>query len=75
LEDAAACVRSALNLCGQGRTEDVRLARIRNTKYVDTFEVSEALLDEVRNHPELMEVVGERHAMDLDTPLATAAAH
>jgi hypothetical protein len=74
LEDAAACVRSALNLCGQGRTEDVRLARIRNTKYVDTFEVSEALLGEVRARPDLMEIVGERHPMDLDTPLATAAA-
>lgn len=68
LEDAPGCVRASMGLCGRGDMTKIRLARVRNTKYVDVLEVSEALLDEVRARPDL-EIIADAHAPDLAAPL------
>jgi hypothetical protein len=47
LEDAEACVRSAIARCGQGHEDKVRLVRIRNTECVQRFEVSAAVLSQL----------------------------
>jgi hypothetical protein len=60
LEDAVSCVQAAIGMCGQGRPERVRLARIRNTKYVDVLEVSEALLMEANSRTDLEILEGPR---------------
>ncbi len=69
LDDAPGCVRAAMGLCGRGDMTKIRLARVRNTKYVDVLEVSPALLDEVRARPDL-EIIADVHAPDLETPFA-----
>lgn len=69
LEDAESCVRAALGACGRGRLETVRLARIRNTEFVETLEVSAALLEDLRGRPDI-EIVAEAHAPDFSRPLA-----
>jgi hypothetical protein len=68
LEDAEMCVRAAIGSCGQGWHEKVRLARIRNTEFVETFEVSESMLEEVCSRDDL-EIVGDRHPLDVSSPL------
>jgi hypothetical protein len=64
LDDAEMCVRAAIGACGQGWHEKVRLVRIRNTEFVEVFEVSEAMLEEVRSRDDL-EIVRDRHPLDL----------
>jgi hypothetical protein len=70
LEDAEMCVRAAIGSCGRGHAEHVRLARIRNTEFVELLEVSEALMDVVRSRDDL-EIVEEAHLPNLSTPLGT----
>lgn len=70
LEDAEMCVRAAIGSCGRGIEKDVRLARIRNTEFVELLEVTEALMDEVRSRTDL-EIVEEAHLPDLSRPLGT----
>lgn len=69
--DAVECVRSAMTLCGRGKVETIRLARIRNTEHVTTLEVSPALWDECRNRDDI-EIVGEPHDLALDALLGQA---
>ncbi len=71
LEDAEMCVRAAIGGCGRGIYEQVRMARIRNTEFVEILEVTEALMDEVRSRDDL-EIVEEAHLPDLSRPLGTA---
>lgn len=70
LEDAEMCVRTAIGSCGRGLHEEVRLARIRNTEFVETLEVSGALLPEVQRREDL-EIVEDAHLPDLSRPLGT----
>lgn len=72
VRDAEMVVRTAIATCGRGRWEEVRLARIRSTKYVNTLEVTEALLPEVRANPAL-EIVIDRHFSDWNRPLEQTA--
>jgi hypothetical protein len=71
LDTPEACVRTAIGACGRGRPETVRLARIRNTEFVDTLEISEALLPEVQQRQDI-EVISGPHPPDLDRPLPGA---
>jgi hypothetical protein len=71
LDNAEACVRTAVGACGRGLRETVRLARIRNTEFVDTLEISEALLAEAHGREDL-EILSGPHAPDLDRPLPGA---
>ncbi len=72
LEDSRSCVQSAVGLCGRGRYEEVRLARIRNTEFVETIQVSSSILDEVRSRDDL-ELISGPHDMDLNTLLMAAS--
>ncbi|HLJ57415.1 MAG TPA: hypothetical protein VKT77_20420 [Chthonomonadaceae bacterium] len=47
------CVRTAIATCGRPDAGSVRFARIRNTADTRFLEISAALLDEARAHPEL----------------------
>jgi hypothetical protein len=69
LETPEMCVRTAIGACGHGHWGEVKLARIRNTEFVDKLEVTEALMDEVRRRNDL-EIVDEAHLPDLSRPLA-----
>ncbi len=71
LEDADSCVQAAIGGCGRGRYETVRLARIRNTEFVGTLEVSEALMEEVRSRDDL-EILEQAHRPNFDEPLAVS---
>lgn len=71
LENAEEAVKAAIALCGRGRWEKVRLARIRNTEFVQMLEVSESLVEEVRHNPHL-QIVAEAHPLDLSRPLLPA---
>jgi len=71
LENADECVRAAMAFCGQGRMERIRLARIRNTEFVDVLEVSDSMIDEVRGRSDL-EILGDAHDLDMSAPLARA---
>jgi len=71
LEDAEEAVKAAIALCGRGCHEEVRLARIRNTEFVETIEVSEPLLEEVGVNPHLQIIAGA-HPLDLSRPLFSA---
>ena len=53
LDDEEACVRAAISGCGRGHYDKVRLVRIRNTEFVQTMEVSQAMLDECRGREDL----------------------
>lgn len=64
LETPEAAVRASIALCGRGDPDAVRLARIRDTEFVTTLEVSAALMDEVAARDDL-EVVRDRHPLDL----------
>ena len=48
------CVRTAIATCGRAKPESVRFARIRNTADTRWLEISAALLEEARHHPELL---------------------
>lgn len=69
LENADECVKAAVGSCGRGHREEVRLVRIRNTELVERFEVSSAVLEEVRGRQDL-EVVDGPHPLRLSGPLA-----
>ena len=71
LDDAEMCLRAAIGGCGRGREEDVRLVRIRNTEFVEILEISEALLEEARNRPDI-EIIEDAHLPDLSHPLGVA---
>lgn len=64
LEDAEACVKAAIGSCGRGNNDDVRLVRIRNTEFVETLEVSDSLMAEVRSRSDL-EVIDTKHTPNL----------
>ena len=68
LENAEECVKAAIGSCGRGIPEQVRLARIRNTEVLEQFEVSAALIDEVRANPSLQVISGPQ-PIDLNGPL------
>lgn len=69
LEDAEACVRSAIGACGRGHAHEVRLARIRSTAFVEHIEVSEAVLTEIGSREDL-EVLRGPHPLDFAAPPA-----
>ena len=56
-------VRLAVKTVLRVKPEDVRLVRIRDTLSLDEIDVSEPMLDEVRNHPN-MNVVREPEVME-----------
>lgn len=60
LPTAADCVRTACATCGRGSYDAIRFVRIRNTEDTQYLEISAALLEEARAHPELL--VGETPA-------------
>ena len=70
LDDEETCVRAAIAGCGRGHYEQVRLVRIRNTEFVQTMEVSAALLDECRGRAD-MDVCRDSHVLDVNNPLET----
>ncbi len=72
VETPEAAVRAAMALCGRGEPAKVKLARIRDTEFVTTLEVSAALMDEVAAREDL-EVVGGEHTMDLHALLGASA--
>jgi hypothetical protein len=69
LDSPEACIRAAIGACGRGHPEQVRLVRIRNTEFVGTLEVSEAMLEEVNSRPDL-EIIRQGHTPDLSRRLA-----
>ena len=69
LENADECVKAAIGSCGRGIPEEVRLARIRNTEVLEQFEVSAAMMAEVRANPSL-EILAGPHMIDLSGPLS-----
>jgi hypothetical protein len=71
LDDEETCVRAAIAGCGRGHNEQVRLVRIRNTEFVQTMEVSAAMLEECRCQTEL-EVSSESHPLNVNHPLETS---
>ena len=68
LENAEECVKAAVGSCGRGIYDQVRLARIRNTEVLEQFEVSSALMEEVRSNPSL-EILSGPVPVDLNGPL------
>ena len=53
LPTADDCVKTACATCGRGSLAEVRFVRIRSTEDTQFLEISAALLDEARAHPEL----------------------
>jgi hypothetical protein len=68
LDDEGTCVRAAIAGCGRGHYKQVRLVRIRNTEFVQTMEVSAAMLEECRERTDL-DVSSEPHRLNLSDPL------
>jgi hypothetical protein len=68
LEDAEACVKAGIGACGQGWHDKVRLARIRNTEFVELLEISEPLLAEAQERDDI-EIVEEAHRPDFSRRL------
>lgn len=56
-----ACIRMTVGI----DRENVRIIHIKDTLHIATIEVSEAMIDEVRQNPNL-EIIGEPHPMKFD---------
>ena len=59
-------IQTAVKTCGKTDSANVRLLRIANTKYLETFYASEAMLPELTNRPGVT-VLGEPKPMTFDT--------
>lgn len=69
LPDGKACVQTAMATCGRARPSQVRLARIRNTADIRYLEISEPVLEEALQNPDLI-VEKEGHILDLERSVA-----
>lgn len=65
LENDCYCIKAAVKTCNILDFNDVKLVRIKNTLELSEIEVSEALLDYVKNH-DSMEVLSEPTAFQFD---------
>jgi hypothetical protein len=60
------CVEKIIMTCGKLDPFQCSIARIRNTMELGEFEISEALIPEVADNPDI-EIIGEPHALEFDT--------
>lgn len=65
LENHREAIQAAVRTSGRAGKQDLRIVRIRDTLHMEEIQVSEALLDEVRNHPQ-MEITGQTEAFAFD---------
>jgi hypothetical protein len=65
------CVEKIIMTCGKLDPFQCSIARIRNTMELGEFEISEALIPEVADNPDI-EIIGEPHELEFD---ATGSLH
>lgn len=58
-------IKAALQVCAVPDWDRVRMVRIPNTGHINEIYISEALLEEARQHPDI-EIIGELHTMEFD---------
>jgi len=63
--DDRTCVEKIIMTCGKLDSYECSIARIRNTMEIGEFEISEALLPEIANNPDV-EIIGEPHELEYD---------
>ncbi len=59
------CIEKIIMTCGKLDPFQCSIARIRNTMELGEFEISEALIPEVSDNPDL-EIIGEPHELEFD---------
>lgn len=74
--DDKTCVEKIIMTCGKLDPYECSIARIRNTMELGEFEISEALLPEIADNPDIA-VIGEAHELGFDAtgtlpPIATS---
>lgn len=63
--DDRTCIEKIIMTCGKLDPFECSIARIRNTMELGEFEISEALLPEIANSPDV-EIIGEPHELEYD---------
>lgn len=63
--DDETCIEKIIMTCGELDPFQCSIARIRNTMELGEFEISEALIPEVADNPDI-EIIGEPHELEFD---------
>lgn len=63
--DDETCIENIIMTCGELDPFQCSIARIRNTMELGEFEISEALIPEVADNPDI-EIIGEPHELEFD---------